>query len=129
MMLTGRTLSAEEGHAAGVAQYLVEDGKGLDKAMDLAAKAAANTPTTNFAVLHALPRIVESDPASGLLTEFADGRDRRAQPGGDTEASGFSRKAGGQGVAAKLKPSQSDEEAQRNLRRSFLPWSGASTRV
>ena len=69
MMLTGRTLSAEEGHAAGVTQYLVEDGKGLERAMELAAKAAANTPTTNFAVLHALPRIFESDPASGLLTE------------------------------------------------------------
>ena len=69
MMLTGRTLSAEEGHAAGVTQYLVEEGKGLDKAMELAARAASNTPTTNFAVLHALPRIVESDPASGLLTE------------------------------------------------------------
>ncbi len=69
MMLTGRTLNAEEGHQAGVTQYLVEDGKGLDKAMELAAKAAANTSTTNFAVLHALPRIFESDPASGLLTE------------------------------------------------------------
>ena len=69
MMLTGRTLSAEEGHQAGVTQYLVEDGKGLDKAMELAARAASNTPTTNFAVLHALPRIAESDPASGLVTE------------------------------------------------------------
>ncbi len=37
--------------------------------MELAAKAAANSSTTNFAVLHALPRIFESDPASGLLTE------------------------------------------------------------
>ena len=26
-------------------------------------------PTTNFAVLHALPRIAESDPATGLLTK------------------------------------------------------------
>ena len=69
MMLTGRTLSAEEGHAAGVTQYLVDDGKGLEKAMELAAKAASNTPTTNFAVLHALPRISECDPASGLFTE------------------------------------------------------------
>jgi enoyl-CoA hydratase/carnithine racemase len=69
MMLTRRTLSAEEGYAAGASQYLVEDGKGLETAMALAAKAASNTATTNFAVLHALPRIVESDPASGLLTE------------------------------------------------------------
>jgi enoyl-CoA hydratase/carnithine racemase len=69
MMLTGRTLSAEEGHAAGVTQYLVEDGKGLETAMELAAKAAAITTTTTFAVLHALPRIFESDPSSGLMTE------------------------------------------------------------
>jgi enoyl-CoA hydratase/carnithine racemase len=69
MMLTGRTLSAEEGQAAGATQYLVEDGKGFETAMALAAKAASNTATTNFAVLHALPRIADSDPASGLLTE------------------------------------------------------------
>jgi (methylthio)acryloyl-CoA hydratase len=69
MMLTGRTLSAEEGLAAGATQYLVDDGKGFETAMALAAKAASNTATTNFAVLHALPRIAESDPASGLLTE------------------------------------------------------------
>jgi enoyl-CoA hydratase/carnithine racemase len=69
MMLTGRTLSAEEGLIAGASQYVVDDGKGLETALALAAKAAANTPTTNFAVMHALPRIAESDPASGLLTE------------------------------------------------------------
>ena len=68
-MLTGRVLTAEEGLAAGATQYLVEDGKGLETAMALAAKAASNTATTNFAVMHALPRIAESDPASGLLTE------------------------------------------------------------
>jgi len=69
MMLTGRTLSAEEGQAAGATQYLVENGRAFETAMALAAKAASNTATTNFAVLHALPRIARSDPASGLLTE------------------------------------------------------------
>jgi enoyl-CoA hydratase/carnithine racemase len=69
LMLTGRTLNAEEGHAAGITQYLVDDGKGVEKAFELAAKAASNTLTTNFAVLHALPRIAESHPTSGLLTE------------------------------------------------------------
>ena len=69
MMLTGRTLSAEEGYGAGATQYLVESGKGFETAMALAAKAASNTATTNFAVMHALPRIAESGPASGLLTE------------------------------------------------------------
>ena len=69
MMLTGRTLSAEEGHSVGATQYLVDDGKGLETAMALAAKAASNTAVTNFAVMHALPRIADSSPASGLLTK------------------------------------------------------------
>ena len=69
LMLTGRTLNAEEGHAAGITQYLVETGEAEEKAFALAARAATNTATTNFAVLHALPRIFESDPTSGLLTE------------------------------------------------------------
>jgi (methylthio)acryloyl-CoA hydratase len=69
LMLTGRTLNAEEGYMAGVSQYLVDEGQGFATAMKLAAKAASNTLTTNFAVLQALPRIFESDPASGLLTE------------------------------------------------------------
>ena len=69
MMLTGRTLSAEEGHAAGISQYLVAEGEGLAKAIALAHKVAANAPMTNFAVMHALPRIAESDPATGFLTE------------------------------------------------------------
>jgi (methylthio)acryloyl-CoA hydratase len=69
MMLTGRTLNAEEGHQAGITQYLVDEGQGLETAMKIAAKAASNTQATNFAVLHALPRIFESNPTSGLLTE------------------------------------------------------------
>lgn len=44
MMLTGRTLSAEEGQAAGITQYLVGNGQGLAKAIELAAKIATNVP-------------------------------------------------------------------------------------
>jgi len=69
MMLTGRTLNAEEGQIAGVTQYIVDECQGLATAMKIAAKIAANTLTTNFAVTHALPRIYESHPTSGLLTE------------------------------------------------------------
>jgi (methylthio)acryloyl-CoA hydratase len=69
MMLTGRALSAEEGLAAGASQYLVEVGAGFQKALELAKKAAGNTDMTNFAVLHALPRIADADPAIGYLTE------------------------------------------------------------
>jgi enoyl-CoA hydratase/carnithine racemase len=69
MMLTGRAYSAEEGLAIGLSQYLVEDGAGLAKALELAAKIAGNAPMTNFAVVHALPRIAEADPAAGYITE------------------------------------------------------------
>lgn len=69
MMLTGRTLSAEEGHAAGISQYLVDDGAGLAKGIELARRIAKNAVMTNFAVMHALPRIAESDPATGFFTE------------------------------------------------------------
>lgn len=69
LMLTGRTLSAAEGHAAGASQYLVDDGEGFAKAMELARKAAANAPMTNFAIIHALPQIADSTPAAGFFTE------------------------------------------------------------
>lgn len=69
MMLTGRTLSAEEGHAAGISQYLVGEGAGLAQGIELARKIANNAAMTNFAVMHALPRIAESDPATGFFTE------------------------------------------------------------
>jgi len=69
MMLTGLTYSAEEGHAIGLSQFLVPRGKGLAKGIELAKRIAANAPLTNFAVMHVLPRIAESDPSSGYLTE------------------------------------------------------------
>ena len=69
MMLTGRTLNAEEGQAIGLSQYLVDDGAGMAKALELAERIAGNAPFTNFAVTHMLPRIARSDPATGFATE------------------------------------------------------------
>lgn len=69
MMLTGRTLSVEEGHAVGISQYLAPAGEGLTKAIELARKIATNAPMSNFAIMHALPRNAEGDPATGYFTE------------------------------------------------------------
>lgn len=69
MMLTGRVYGAEEGSAIGLAQYVVDDGAGLAKAFELADKVAANAPLSNFAVLHALPRIADMGRDEGLFTE------------------------------------------------------------
>ena len=69
MMLTGRVYDADEGHAAGLVQYRVPTGQAFDKALALARKIAGNSPMTAFAVMHALPRIVEQSPGEGLFTE------------------------------------------------------------
>ena len=69
MMLTGRTYNAEEGYRIGLSQYLVNQGEGMSTALDLAKKVARNAPLANYAILRALPLIVEQDPVNGLLTE------------------------------------------------------------
>jgi enoyl-CoA hydratase/carnithine racemase len=69
MMLTGRVLSAQEGQDVGISHYLTGAGEGLATALELAAKVAANSPVTNFAVLQALPRIAQANPAEGFLLE------------------------------------------------------------
>lgn len=69
MMLTGRVYDAEEGLAAGLAQYLVPDGEGLAKGIALAERMAQNAPMSNFAVMHALPRIADQSQSEGLFTE------------------------------------------------------------
>ncbi len=69
MMLTGRTYGAADGAAIGLSQYQPGVGEGLALGRALAAKIAGNARLTNFAVLQALPRIAEADPAMGYLTE------------------------------------------------------------
>jgi (methylthio)acryloyl-CoA hydratase len=69
MMLTGRVYDAAEGLAIGLSQYLVDDGHGLERAFALADKIAANAPLSNFAILHALPRIADMAQADGLFVE------------------------------------------------------------
>jgi enoyl-CoA hydratase/carnithine racemase len=67
--LTGRVLDADEGAAAGLVNYRVANGSGLAKALELAASIATNSPITNYAVIQALPRIVQAAPETGLLLE------------------------------------------------------------
>ena len=69
MMLTGRTYGAADGAAIGLSHYQPAAGEGLALGRTLAAKIAGNARLTNFAVLQALPRIADADPAMGYLTE------------------------------------------------------------
>jgi (methylthio)acryloyl-CoA hydratase len=69
MMMTGRVLDAAEGQQLGLSQYLVGAGEGLAKALELARKIASNAPLSNFAVMHALPRIADLSQPDGLFVE------------------------------------------------------------
>lgn len=69
MMLTGRVYRADEGLTIGLSQYVVEEGKGLERALELAQKVASNAGMTNYALMHILPRIVDSGQDQGLMME------------------------------------------------------------
>ena len=69
MMLTGRTVSAEQGEQWNLCQYVVAEGTALEFALDLARKAAQNAEMSNYAILNALPRIGDMSRADGLFVE------------------------------------------------------------
>ena len=69
MMLTGRVYDANEGQQIGLSHYLTDPGEGLRKGIELARKMAGNAKMTNFALMHALPRIAEASQDHGLFME------------------------------------------------------------
>jgi enoyl-CoA hydratase/carnithine racemase len=69
MMLTGRVYDAAEGLAIGISQYVVAEGQGLTQAFELAGRIAGNAALSNFAVMHALPRIADMAQDEGLFVE------------------------------------------------------------
>jgi enoyl-CoA hydratase/carnithine racemase len=69
MMLTGRVYNAQDGERIGMAQYLVPTGTAFEKAMEIAQRVATNAPLTNYALMHALPRIAEQPADQGFFTE------------------------------------------------------------
>lgn len=80
MMLTGRVLDADEGQRAGLSQYRVAEGQGMAKAMELARRVAENAPMSNFAVMHALPRIADMSQSDGLFVESLVAAIAQAEP-------------------------------------------------
>jgi enoyl-CoA hydratase/carnithine racemase len=69
LMLTGRVFDAAQGLAVGLSQYVVDEGQALPEALALAERIAQNAPLSNFAVMHALPRIADQSQSEGLFTE------------------------------------------------------------
>lgn len=94
MILTGRTLSAEEGHAIGLSHYLVENGAGFAKALEAAERIAGNAPFTNYAAMHLLPRIARSDRAAGFATEALAAAIAQGEPEAKARLRAFLQKRG-----------------------------------
>ena len=69
LMLTGRVFDADEGMQMGLVNYRSADGGGLERGIALAQRIATNAPMSNFAVMHALPRIADQSQSEGLFTE------------------------------------------------------------
>ena len=100
MMLTGRVYNAVDGERVGFAQYLVPQGTALEKALELAAQIATNAPLTNYALMHALPRIAEQPADHGLLTEALMASIAQSAPEAKARVRAFL-----EGKAAKVKQS------------------------
>jgi (methylthio)acryloyl-CoA hydratase len=69
MMLTLRTVGAEEAERWNLVQYVVDPGEALTKALALAHAATANPALSNYVVINALPRIRDMARDDGLFVE------------------------------------------------------------
>jgi len=89
MMLTGHVLSAQEGHAVGLAHYVTPAGQALDKALELARRIAGNAPLSNYAITNVLPHIAEQSMANGLMTEALIAAITQGEPEAKTRVNAF----------------------------------------
>lgn len=69
MMLTGRVYGANEAERLGLAHYVVGEGEGMAKAVELARGIADNSSLVNYLVIQSIARIGDMSSADGLYTE------------------------------------------------------------
>lgn len=69
MMLTGRKFDVEKGEQLGLSHYIVEPGKALETALEIAANVAGNAKISNYMMLNALSMIEDMPAQAGLFAE------------------------------------------------------------
>jgi (methylthio)acryloyl-CoA hydratase len=69
LMLTGRSVDADQAERWNIVNYVVPEGQALERAVALAAQAATNAEISNYAIIHALPRINDMGTDDGLFVE------------------------------------------------------------
>ena len=100
MMLTARTLTAAEGYACNLLQFITPPGRALAKALELARGIAGNSPVSNYAIINGLPRLRDASHDDGLFFESVLAAITLASPDAQAGLREFLEKR-----AAKLAPS------------------------
>ncbi len=98
MMLTGRVWQGEAAVDIGLAQYLVE-GSAFDTAVELAEKAAANLPLTNFAICSAISHMQNMSALDAAYAEATVAGIVNTQPAARARLAAFADK-----TAARVRP-------------------------
>ncbi|WP_127902275.1 methylthioacryloyl-CoA hydratase [Solirhodobacter olei] len=98
MMLTGRVYQGQEAIDIGLAQYLTE-GSSFDKAMELAHRAAANLPLTNFAICSAISHMQNMSALDAAYAEAVVAGVVNTQPAARERLEAFANK-----TAARVRP-------------------------
>jgi (methylthio)acryloyl-CoA hydratase len=93
MMLTGRIYKGREAVDVGLAQYLV-DGSSFDKALELARRAAANLPLTNFAICSAISHMQNMSALDAAYAEAVVAGVVNTQPAARERLEAFANKSG-----------------------------------
>lgn len=69
MMLTGRRIEVDKGEQLGLSHYVVEPGKSMEMALEIAKNVAANAKISNYMMLNALSMIEDMPAQAGLFAE------------------------------------------------------------
>lgn len=69
MMLTGRRVDVDKGEQLGLSHYVVEPGKSMETALEIAENVAANAKISNYMMLNALSMIEDMPAQAGLFAE------------------------------------------------------------
>lgn len=104
MMLTGRSVSAKQAERWNLTQYVVEKGKAVEKAIELAERAATNAELSNYTVINALPRIQDMSRSDGLFVESFFASFTTTSPEAEERLNAFLEKR-----AAKVSKPEADE--------------------
>jgi len=104
LMLTGRSVDAATAESWNLVQYVVPRGAALDKATALAAQAATNAEISNYAVIHALPRIQDMASDDGLFVESFIASFTATSPEAEERLNAFLQKRAGKVADPGAKP-------------------------